>query len=208
MGSRAARVGRGMLASGVAIFVAALFHVAGGGSAPSPISLALSMAFATLASIALTAKRLSAWRLVSAVVVSQLLFHVLFSIGASPVRFSSPGGMMPMGAGAHLTIVSGSMPGSAMASPSDLSPAMWLSHATAVLVTVLALRFGEQAFWGLFETTRVHVSRFADRLMVVPVAVPAVVAPVAEAEPARIRDLGLPLARLRHRGPPVVACAF
>lgn len=205
MGSRWARLTRGTLASGAAILVAALFHVAGGGAAPGPVPLALSMAFATLASVALTARRLSLWRLTLAVGLSQFLFHALFSLGGGGAHFASADGMTHLHAGAHLTMTMTAMPAS---HGSELSPSMWLTHATAVLVTVIALRFGERAFWGLFETARVRIARVADRLVVVPVPVAASLAAPAAAEPARLRDLGLPLARLRHRGPPAFACAL
>jgi len=199
-----------MLASGVAIFVAALFHVAGGGAAPGPLALGLSMAFATLASVALTARRLSLWRLLLAVGLSQFLFHVLFSLGGGGVRFTAPGGMAHLHAGAHLTMTSGAMTTGAMsaAHTSALSPSMWLTHATAVLVTVIVLRFGEQAFWGLFETARLRIARAVERLVVVPVTVGPSLATPTTGEPARLRDLGLPLARLRHRGPPALVGAF
>lgn len=204
MGSRGARLTRGMLASGTAILVAALFHVAGGGSAPGLVPLALSLAFATLASVALTARRLSLWRLTLAVAVSQFLFHALFTLGEGGARFSDAG-TAHLHAGSHLTMTVAAMPA---AHTSDLSPSMWMTHATAVLVTVIALRFGEQAFWGLLDTARVRIHRAADRLVVVPVPVAASAAMPAIAEPGRLRDLGLPLARLRHRGPPVVARAL
>lgn len=204
MASRGARLTRGMLASGTAILVAALFHVAGGGAAPGAVPLALSMAFATLASVALTSRRLSLWRLTLAVGVSQFLFHALFSLGEGGARFSSPDGMAHLHAGAHLTMTTAAMPAS---HGGDLGPSMWLTHATAVLVTVVALRFGEQAFWGLFETARVRVAHLADRLVVAPVPVVASAPVPAAAEPAHLRDLGLPLARLRHRGPPLLARA-
>jgi len=205
MGSRWARLTRGTLASGAAIFVAALFHVAGGGAAPGPVPLALSMAFATLASVALTARRLSLWRLTLAVALSQFLFHALFSLGDSTARFSADGGMSHLHAGAHLTMTVGAMPAG---HGSELSPSMWATHATAALITIVALRFGEQAFWGLFRTARVRIRHAADRLVVVPVPVAGAATAPATAEPARLRDLGLPLARLRHRGPPAVACAL
>ncbi|MFF2050794.1 hypothetical protein ACFVU2_04260 [Leifsonia sp. NPDC058194] len=211
MGSRPARAMRGTLASAVAIFVAALFHVAGGGAAPGLVPVALSLAFATLASIALTARKLSLWRLTLSVVLSQFLFHALFSLGDGTARFAAADGgpaLDHLHTGAHLTMTAAAMP-AAHADPA--APSMWLTHATAVLVTVVALRFGERAFWSLFVTARVGVLRFA-RLIAgaapVPVLVVAVVSAVAAAEPARLRDLGLPLARLRHRGPPALAGAF
>lgn len=214
MGSRWARLTRAVLASGTAILVSSLFHVAGGGAVPGVIPLVLSLAFATLGSVALTARRLSLWRLTLAVAFSQFLLHALFSLGGGDARFTtttgtgaaaSLGGMTHLHAGAHLTLVGGAMPA---AHGSELSPSMWLTHATAVLVTVIALRFGERAFWGLFETARVRIERAADRLVVVPVPVAASVAAPAAAEPAHLRDLGLPLARLRHRGPPAIARAL
>lgn len=205
MGSRWARLTRAMLASGTAVLVAALFHVAGGGEVPGAIPLVLSLAFATLASVALTARTLSLWRLTLAVAASQFLFHALFSLGGGGAHFTAPGGMAHLHAGTHLTLVGGAMPAS---HGSELSPSMWLTHATAVLVTVIALRFGEQAFWGLFETARVRIERAAERLVVLPVPVVASVPAPAAAEPARLRDLGLPLARLRHRGPPAIASAI
>lgn len=214
MGSRWARVARGLLASGVAIFVAALFHVAGGGAAPGVLPLALSLAFSMVASIALTARSLSLWRLTIAVGLSQFLFHLLFGLGTGSATFSSPTGTTHLHAGSHLTMtMPGAMPGTMPAAHDDLSLGMWGAHLTAVLVTVVALRFGERAFWGLFETTRMHVGRFADRHLLDRLAVIAApVLPVASApstaEPARLRDLGVPLLRLRQRGPPPAVAAF
>ncbi|WP_025156122.1 hypothetical protein [Leifsonia aquatica] len=211
MGSRPARATRGALASAVAIFVAALFHVAGGGAAPGVVPVALSLAFATIASIALTSRRLSLWRLTASVVLSQFLFHALFSLGDGTARFVAADGTVPSGhlhAGAHLTMTGATMPAS-HADPT--APSMWLTHAAAVLVTVVALRFGERAFWSLFQTARVGVVRFAELvagIAPIPVRVVAVVSAVAAAEPARLRDLGLPLARLRYRGPPALVGAL
>ena len=206
MGSRGARVIRGLLASAVAIFVAALFHVAGGGAAPGVIPLALSMAFASLASIALTARRLSLWRLSAAVGLSQLLFHLLFGLGSGTVTFASAtaAGTTHLHPGAHLVMTAGAMP----AAHSDLTPSMWAMHLIAAVITVVALRFGEQSFWGLLQSTRMRVARIAERLVATPVAIDRTPAVLPGPQPARLRDLGLPRGRMRHRGPPAVACAF
>lgn len=212
MGTRAARVTRGILASGVAVFVAALFHVAGGGGTPGPVALALSLAFATLASIALTGRRLSLWRLSASVAVSQLLFHLLFGLGESTATFvPAAGGGASLGAGHlhagdHLTMLAG-MP-AAHASAAGPS-AMWLSHVAAALLTIVALRHGERAFWGLFDTARLAITRFVERIA-------ALLAPLPDRAPAAVPAdaprpslaLGLPLARLRHRGPPAVVGAL
>ncbi|WP_223693162.1 hypothetical protein [Leifsonia poae] len=213
MGSRWARVARGLLASGVAIFVAALFHVAGGGGAPGAVPIVLSLAFATLASIALTGRRLSLWRLTVSVTLSQFLFHLLFSLGGGSATFSAVdgGGMVHLHPGSHLLMAVGDATHAGMgALPTNA--AMWVGHASAVLVTVIALRFGERAFWGLFDSTRFAIdSGFAllSKLVVLaPVTLAFPPARAVESEPSRLRDFGIPLGRLRHRGPPLVASAF
>ncbi|GAA1448488.1 hypothetical protein [Leifsonia poae] len=220
MGSRWARVLRGLLASGVAIFVAALFHVAGGGAAPGPVPLALSLAFATIASIALTTQRLSLWRLTISVVLSQLLFHALFGLGGGTATFTAAGGMQAGGmqhmhSGSHLTMsISDAAGAHADMGILPSNPAMWLSHAAAVLVTVIALRFGERAFWGLRDTARMGVARLtraalaAQSLASLPVVPRSSAIATVDTEPVHLRELGIPLGRLRHRGPPVAVAAF
>jgi hypothetical protein len=215
MDSRWARVARGFLASGLAIFVAALFHVAGGGAVPGPVPLALSLAFATLAAIALTARRLSLWRLTISVGISQFLFHLLFSLGGGTADFSSSDGsplMAHVHSGSHLVMSSGLPAAHADMGALPTSPGMWPAHAAAVLVTVIALRFGERTFWGLFETARLGVARLAERVLsAVSLIVPTFGPTPSErvgAEPTRLRDLGIPLGHLRHRGPPAAVAAF
>jgi hypothetical protein len=212
MGSRGARVVRGLLASAVAIFVAALFHVAGGGAAPGVVPLVLSLAFASLASVALTARRLSLWRLTGAVSISQLLFHLLFGLGSGTATFSSstggtPGasaGLVHVHPGMQLVMTSGTMP----AGHVGTAPSMWVAHIVAAAITVAALRFGEQSFWGLLHRTRMHVARVAERLVATPILLTREPSAIPLPQPVRMRDLGIPLGRLRHRGPPPVVCAF
>jgi hypothetical protein len=79
---------------------------------------------------------------------------------------------------------------------------MWVGHAAAALVTIAALRYGELAFWSLYRTARIGLSR----LVLAPVPVPldtALPAPVAS-RVAVVRDLGVLIGRMRHRGPPVI----
>lgn len=217
MGSRWARVARAFLASGLAIFVAALFHVAGGGGVPGPLPVALSLAFATLAAIPLTARRLSLWRLTISVGISQFLFHVLFGLGGGTATFSTADGstlMSHVHSGSQLIMSTGVSTG-VSAHPgmgTSIDSGMWTAHAAAVLVTVVALRFGERAFWGLFDTARMGVARLAERVLSsaalpIPTFAPTPTARVG-AEPTRVRDLGIPLGHLRHRGPPAAIAAF
>ena len=200
MATRWARVVRGLVAATLATFVAALFHVAGGGTAPSGLAITLSLTFSGLAALALTGRRASTWRLAASVVVSQTLFHALFSLGSGGTRFVSADGMAHVHAGSHLIAMAGRHMQSSSVIPD--SPMMWLSHASAALVTIVALRFGEQAFWGLFETARMQLGRVARRV-VVPVADVFAPAPVhVESFAPALRDLGILIGRMRHRGPP------
>ncbi len=202
MATRWARVVRGLVAATLATFVAALFHVAGGGTAPSGLAITLSLTFSGLAALALTGRRASAWRLTASVIISQTLFHALFSLGAGGTRFVSADGMAHLHAGSHLIAMAG--PPMQASSVIPDSPLMWLSHASAALVTIVALRFGEQAFWGLFETARIRLERVVRRA-VVRVADVFAPAPVrGESESPTLRDPGILIGRMRHRGPPLV----
>ncbi len=200
MATRWARVVRGLLAATFATFVAALFHVAGGGATPSALALTLSLTFSGLAALALTGRRASLWRLTASVVVSQTVFHALFSLGSGATRFVAADGMAHVHAGSHLIAMAGQHMQSSGVIPD--SPMMWLSHASAALVTIVALRFGEQAFWGLFETVRIRLGHIAWRGVghVAPVAAPAIVHGPGDAP--ILRDLGILIGRMRHRGPP------
>lgn len=206
MATRWARVARGFIAAAVATLVAALFHVAGGGSAPSALALTLSITFSVLAALALTGRRLSTWRLAASVVISQALFHVLFSLGSASTTFATADGSMHVHAGSHLVAMTA--PHAAMASVIPDSPLMWFAHASAALVTIAALRFGERAFWGLFETVRMRLARTRRIPLAAPVALTRTLVPVARFESGHLRDLGVLLGRMRHRGPPVRLTTF
>lgn len=191
MDSRPARVARGFAAAGVSTLVAAVSHAAGGGVFPHPLLLLLGLAFSGLMCLALVGRRPSLVRLVPSVLGSQLLFHLLFSTARGGAVVSSTGH-------AHHG-------GSLMATDAPLAAldtSMIAAHAGAALITIVALRFGESAFWGLADTARLMLSALLRFL--VP---SALVSPVAV--PLRATDVGirplLPvefLACLRHRGPP------
>lgn len=183
MDSRWARVARGTAAAAFATFVAAFSHWLAGGSAPSPFGVAVSLVVSIMVCTMLTGRALSTWRLTAAVGLSQLLFHGLFSGLATPVvvEHSMTAMDAPM---AHL----------------HAEPTMWLAHAAAALVTVLALRFGERGFWGAIGTARLFLARL------LPVVVPVLHVPrplVAVDRRFVPRDLALLLSPMRHRGPPV-----
>ncbi|WP_210509107.1 hypothetical protein [Naasia sp. SYSU D00057] len=193
--SRAARTLRGVLAVGLAVHVAAFFHVSGGGAAPAPVAVALTLVFAAPVAIVLAGRRLTAPRIAAIVAVSQVLLHVLFTLSPSSAPGAGPGGHVH---GGHLH-------GSALALPvvDGVVPPMWQAHALAALVTTAALLLGARAL-GAAE----RVGRLAIRRLVAVLRAPAPVvllsSPVPAAEVPPLHDRLAGMLALRHRGPPIL----
>jgi hypothetical protein len=197
MGStRWMRVLRGALASVFATFVAAFSHVLGGGALPSAAAMALSIALAMLACIALAGRALSLWRTIASVALSQVLFHALFSTVMGTSTLSMPGH-------AHHSPVDVVIATSASPASSGHSASMWLAHAFAAALTVLAIRYAEVALVTLRETTGLLLATIG--------ATPTPVHVSRDDSSPRIgcttrvihRDLSLLFSALRHRGPPL-----
>ncbi|TFD24948.1 hypothetical protein [Cryobacterium sp. TMS1-13-1] len=207
MHTRWARFARGWIVAAFSTFVAALSHTLGGGSAPSLLVVVVSLAFAGMVCVALAGRTLSFWRGAVSVLVSQIIFHGLFSLGAT-------GGMLGADAiAAAATHQHAALPGlidpmvmGATAHVPHDGAAMWLAHFGAAIVTILALRFAERAFWSLVENVRLGIrTLFVPAQLAVPVAAPQRIGNVAPV--LTPRDLVLVLSAMRHRGPPVFALA-
>jgi hypothetical protein len=214
MATRWARFARGWLAAGFATFVAALFHVASGGDAPGTAGVALALAFSGIACVALAGRRLSLWRLAVSVALSQFLFHALFQLGQN--GGPAAGSAAPLGSAhaqmSHVDIAtlvgSGTAQNHSMLATHSMwaDTWMWAGHAVAALVTIVALRYGEVAFWSLYRTARLGLAR----LLSAPAPLPldtARPAPSASRGGRVVRDLGILIGRMRHRGPPMF-CSF
>lgn len=191
MQSRQARVARGLIAAVFSTIVAAGSHTLAGGDAPGALAFAVTLAFAAVTCVILTGKQLSLPRLAIAVSLSQFAFHGLFS---SLGGFAAP----TIARSHHAT---STMSGMADAATHHTSALMWFAHGVAAVLTVLALRFGERAFWSL----RALAGRVIRRLAVFsPAATPAPSDRTAAA--ARLfapRFFDLHSSALRYRGPPV-----
>jgi hypothetical protein len=194
------RVARGTAAAAVSTFVALLSHVAGGGVVPAVEGVAVPLVLSFAVCTVLAGRRLSLPRLAASVVVSQLLFHVLFVLG-SPTGMTATDGTTASSAHVHSIVLD------TTASHGHTDGAgMWWAHALAALVTIVALRRGERASAHLLGVARIVVLRLAIAPLqrarsVVPVAIKRVVPPVAVAHErvdAR-RDLATVSTR---RGPP------
>ncbi|KZC94223.1 MULTISPECIES: hypothetical protein [Clavibacter] len=205
---RVQRVIRGLAASTTATFVAALFHEAGGGAAPSWAVVAFGLALASLVAIALAGTRASLWRLTAAVGVSQLLFHGLFTAAgdaSGTLTAADPhAGMAGHGA---LPLAVPGLDGVPVGTASALDAGMLLSHGAALAVTVLALRHGEAALRALVRASGLRVLLALAIPFLRPDGRPADALARIARSPRPLRDLVARIGRLRHRGPPRVLVA-
>ena len=185
MHTRAARAARGATVAVVATTVAAFSHTVADGVAPSLFGILASLVISIAACTLLTGRTLSLPRLAVSVGVSQLLFHGLFSTLGTPV---------PVGH-QHTPVL-------ADAGTAAAHGDMIVAHLAAGLITLVALRHAERAFWGLRDVARLLFARLtiaAAALLLAPhrprPAVPA---------PTPWRDLGVLFSPMRYRGPPAL----
>ena len=182
---------RGTIAAAVATFVAAFSHALGGDAAPSWLGVGASFVLSVAICTALSGRALSWWRLAASVAVSQVLFHVLFSGAGVPV---APAASVAHDHGPAVA----ALPMPAMDEHADR---MILAHVIAGIITLLALRFGERAFWSVTDSARLVVARVL--LVVAPVAAAPtrVILPAVRSALAP-RPIHVPSTH-RHRGPPL-----
>ncbi len=206
--NRATQLARGAAAAAVALFLAAFSHGVAAGEAPGWPGLALSAFVALAVSVALVGRRSSPLRVVLATAASQLVFHLLFSVGAG----AGGGALLRVSGDAHHPTVT-MLPdasagplasGAAVVGHGHTDAAMLLGHVLAWLATVAYLLAVEAAAWrALRRAARAVLVRAVDEasaLAAVPVPAGPLVRPLAR-DRARLRGRQL-LAQLRHRGPP------
>jgi len=211
MTTRWARVARGTLAACFAVFVAALFHAAMGGGVPSVLAITLSLAFAIPACVLLTQGRKTRSGLLRqalAVSLSQFALHALFSLQPGGAQFSGAGfgvtdGSAHLHAGSHLAMT-GEASANGMAGMHE-TPLMWLGHASAVVLTVVAMRYGERTLRALLATAAIGIVAIVERITLVPVRATAAMKRAVDAHPVILPAPRVLIGRMRHRGPPAGA---
>lgn len=202
--SRTSRVSRGFGAAAFSTFVALISHVLAGGEVPGALGIVVPLVLAAPACLALAAVRRSWLRLSVSVALSQILFHTLFVLGTA-----SSASMHVMENGGPHAGHGGSTPLLVMTTSEPVTHAghggawMWLAHALAALVTVVALQRGEAVL------SRVaHLSSRVTAFLLAPVV--RLVALPAHPRSALSSDAGtwVPVARpvlstgVVRRGPP------
>lgn len=191
MTPRQLRTLRGAAAAWVATVVAATSHTLAGGGAPAPALIGVIGVLAWPVGIALVGRRLSAWRVASAALTSQLLFHAAFALtaGADP---AASAGHTHHGATAVL------------AGPASFSldAPMVLAHLIAAVATVAGLYGGERMLRALGRGIRSLVRRAVAR-----VARPLAARQVTTPAPVGVRPLRAVLSDLSRRGPPALVDA-
>ncbi len=187
MQSRWARVARGASAAIFATVIAAVSHTIAGGAAPSVFAIVVSLAVSISACVLLAGRTLSISRLSLSVAITQALFHGVFGSLSAPAALG------------HSHAASAAMAGMGA---SAAHANMWFAHAVAAVITIIALRYGERAFWSLATTASLLVRRVTVAVTAIAIATPRLVPTVGaqQVTPA----LGHLLSSLRYRGPPLV----
>lgn len=197
-----ARMVRGVVAGGLSASLAAASHHAVDTAAGDPVVVVVSVAVAVGVCVLLAGHRMGPVRLGSAVVLSQGVYHLLFSLSGG--NTAGAGSRFPQGgepAPGHAHPPPGTV-------PRDLSSAetahglMLLLHLLAAVVTYLLLRHGERAWWSLVDLLGAPIRRL------LAAAFPWVPAPRPPGRPGRffqhdLHDLGCALQVVVPRGPPV-----
>lgn len=213
---RAARWGRAVVLTAVAVSLAGLAHVVAGGREPSPAALALAAFVLVVPTAALNGLRSSRWpssrwTTVGGLVLAQALLHLWFSATGGP-GCTLTANDLPRRAAAALATLTSSLPLGFAPAPTakcvhDVTTTgargtalTLLCHLTAVVITGLVLQYGEATLRRLVDRVRPsYPTPFA--------AAPVVAAPrVADRSPCRASNDPL-LPGLRRRGPPLVLVA-
>lgn len=198
--SRASRVLSGLVAASLATFVALLSHVTGGGVMPGAVGIVLPLVLSVLVCVALAGRRLSLVRLSLSVVISQVLFHTLFVLGAS-------GGVTATGQSSHHGSVALTATGSTEHAAGHTSATMWAAHVVAAVVTIAALRHADVLLSRLADTAR-FVADFVARLtlVLIPVVSGPTRVPFARVV-RRLRAATRSVGTISRRGPPSLSIA-
>lgn len=211
MSTRAARLVRGWAAALAATAVAAASHVLAGGVIPHPSIVLFCLALSAMVSCALAGRSMSLPGTAGAVLASQAIFHLLFTVGGAgiPSAGSGAAGARASGHAGHDTALTqlaeaGPLSTGATAAAESSSALMWLGHLLAAAATVALIRNGEAALLRILAAMRLRITTILPLILPLPLG-PRVAKLSALVPVTPLRNLGVPLLAMRHRGPPAAA---
>ncbi|MGM1015914.1 MAG: hypothetical protein ACQEW8_00030 [Actinomycetota bacterium] len=190
---------RGFAASSAAIFVALAGHVTAGGQMPGPLGILVPWILSLMVCVLLAGRSLSITRLSASVAASQFLFHVLFVLGTvTPSGTAAPAHVH---GGALVLPESVGLSGAVAADGT-----MWVGHAIAALITVVALHRGERMLLTLRDLA-IQAVRWMRRRLDAALVLPRVATPcrISVTPVDATRPQVYLLATLRGRAPPVLS---
>jgi len=203
--ARAQRLARGWIVGLVATTVAAVSHTLAGGYHPGVLSFGTALVFAGMLGTLVIRRTPSLPRLVVAVGLSQLAFHLMFSLLGTGGTAASPSPTMD-GMPGMPGMSSPVVPASVVVNGHDhlADPGMWIAHAVAAALTILFLRRAELAVWTmLMRLGRVLATRL--RVALAPVASGGVPRIPGWPDLVRLPRQRLFVASALRRGPPLLA---
>ena len=216
MSTRAARLVRGWAAALAATAVAAASHILAGGVIPYPSIVLFCLALSAMVSCALAGRALSLPGTAGAVLASQGIFHLLFTVGGAGVpSAATTGASVSAHAGhaahaAHLDpaaiarLTEAGQAGAGMAAAGHSSALMWIGHLLAAALTVALIRNGEAALLRILEAMALRITAILPLILPLPLG-PRMPKLSALVPATPVRNLGVPLLAMRHRGPPAAA---
>ncbi len=199
--SRSSRALRGTIAAFFATFVSLISHVLAGGAVPGLLNIALPLSLSTLLCILLSGKRFSLWRLALMIGFSQVLFHLLFSMGSHGAVSSSYSSMHHHHQGMSIDVEALASGAAASSGHGDFT--MLSAHVFAGIATVLVLHRSEQVLMTLSDFISLLTWKLLIRLVsFVDQPVHPTVAPT---EPREIPayTVAIYTTSLIRRGPPI-----
>lgn len=196
--NRGERLVRSISATSVAVLFAAMSHVLAGGPAPHLAAIGLTILVTLPVALWLAGKRLSLPRLLTLVLGSQALFHFAFvMVGHSAATTHAP----LISAHAAHQAASSALVSSASTVAHDAGVGMWLAHIAAAIITVVALRFGEQGAVTLATFVRAALAGLRASVESAPILVAA--RPIRVTSSHTVPAQQTYLFGISRRGPPL-----
>jgi len=186
-------------------FVSLLSHVLAGGAVPGVLNIALPLSLSLLVCTGLSGRHFTLLRLAIMVAISQMLFHLMFSMGSDHASMAQP---RPGDFGAHGMNMILELPrDSALPMPGHGDASMIIAHVIAGIATVLFVHRGDElmtSLAGLMALCR--WTRFWVLLAYSHQPPAPLTAPPGWEEP-RACTLAVYSTSVIRRGPPLVATA-